>query len=123
MTKRTQIIKWLCHALSLSPEEITEVFYFDRINNVFFSIHIADYFLVDDNLESDTAVKSSYSNNNVKLIIEWIKRIENDDVSIVEIPRKQLTSNKKQRLEAGKFLEKWDVDINKASICELDWLL
>ena len=98
MKKKKEIIKWLCHAFSLSMEKIDEVFYFDRSNTTFFSIHIADYFLVDDTLEADTADKSSHHNGNVKLITEWIKRIENDDPAIIEIPRLQLASNKKQDL-------------------------
>jgi hypothetical protein len=99
-------------------EKIDEVFYFDRSNATFFSIHIADYFLVDD-----TADKSSHHNGNVKLITEWIKRIENDDPAIIEIPRLQLTSNKKQRSEAEKFLLKWEINVQEASICDLDWML
>jgi hypothetical protein len=82
-----QIENWLKIGLSQSPNKISETFYFDKRDNQFFSILITDYFLFDEGFKINKNTSSNYSDVNLKLLIDRLKRIENDSNSIIALPR------------------------------------
>jgi hypothetical protein len=82
-----QIENWLKIGLSQSPDKISETFYFDKRDNQFFSILITDYFLFDEGFKINKNTSSNYSDVNLKLLIDRLKRIENDSNSIIVLPR------------------------------------
>lgn len=70
-----------------SENEFSEIFYFDKRDNEFFSILIADYFLFTDNFEIDKNAKSSYSECELKILLDRLNRIQSNDSTIISLPR------------------------------------
>src|SRR5687767_11580651 len=86
MTRQEQILNWLMIAFSNGSKAISELFYYDRENNEFFSILVIDYFMVDQNFNILEEVTVSYSQNSIKMLTNRMKRIANNDRSIISIP-------------------------------------
>lgn len=120
MNKRNRIINWIGVSLSLPENRQSEMFYFDKSQNLFFSIHIVDYFMLDENLEIDESATSSYNKKTENEIVSWIKRIEREDKLIISVPQKGLTNDSLKRIEAEKFLKELSVDIDKTQIWEVE---
>ncbi|WP_159098271.1 hypothetical protein [Aquimarina sp. Aq78] len=92
---------------------MNESFYFDKINNEFFSILVTDYFMLDDNLDVAKNTTTSYSNSNQSELVNRIKRIENEDKNIISIPR--LTDKERKDL-LTEFLQTIDNSEEKERI-------
>ncbi|WP_299888821.1 hypothetical protein [uncultured Lacinutrix sp.] len=120
MNKRNRIINWIGFSLSLPENRQSEMFYFDKSQNLFFSIHIVDYFMLDENLEIDESATSSYNKKTENEIVSWIKQIEREDKLIISVPQKGLINDSLKRIEAEKFLEGLSVDIDKTQIWEVE---
>ena len=73
--------------IAQSPYILNESFYFDKINNEFFSILVTDYFMLDENLEVAKNTTTSYSKSNQGELVNRIRRIVNEDEDIISIPR------------------------------------
>ena len=73
--------------IAQSPYILNESFYFDKINNEFFSILVTDYFMLDENLEVAKNTTASYSKSNQGELVNRIRRIVNEDEDIISIPR------------------------------------
>ena len=116
MNQETQILNWLVIGISQSPYSLNESFYFDKLNNEFFSIIITDYFMLDENLNMAKNTSSSYTSNNQNELVNRINRIENKDVYIVSIPH--LTSKERKEL-LNQFLESIDDPREKERIQQL----
>ena len=116
MNQETQILNWLVIGISQSPYSLNESFYFDKLNNEFFSIIITDYFMLDENLNIAKNTSSSYTSNNQNELVNRINRIENKDVYIVSIPH--LTSKERKEL-LNQFLESIDDPREKERIQQL----
>ena len=91
--------------ISQSPNSLNESFYFDKINNEFFSILVTDYFMLDENLDVAKNTTTSYSQGNQSELVNRIKRIENKDKDIISIPR---LTNKERKGLLTEFLESID---------------
>ncbi len=87
MNKETQILNWLAIGLSQPPNSLNESFYFDKKSHSFFSILMMDYLLLDECLNKAKNTTSSYSESTQNKLIAFIKRIENNDLKIISIPR------------------------------------
>ncbi|WP_405223817.1 hypothetical protein [Dokdonia sp. Asnod1-B02] len=120
MNKRNRIINWIGVSLSLPQNKQSEMFYFDKSQNLFFSIHIVDYFMLNENLEIDESTTSSYNKKTENEIVSWIKRIELEDKRIISVPQKGLTDETRKKIEAEKFLDDLSVDIDKTKIWEVE---
>ena len=81
-------------------DRINETYYFDKLCNQFFSIFITDYFLLEE--EPDTNIQSPYSDKDLRLLKDRVNRIESKDSSIIYIPRLSI-NERKQIIE--EFLE------------------
>ena len=121
MDQRTRIINWIGISLSIDPGNLTESFYFDRRSQTFFSVHVADLFMLNEDLELDVAVSDiSYSEKEITELIHWIKRIDGDDQDIVFIPKKGISDQALREEEASAFFEALNIDVSKVQFWEVD---
>lgn len=120
MENKDRVINWIRMSLSQDPHSLTESFYFDRTKQLFFSIHVVDYFMLTDDLEIDPAASVSYSDKSQQEIVAWIKRLERNDVSILKVPQKGITDDKLQEIEAIEFIEKHHIDVSSARTWEVE---
>jgi hypothetical protein len=107
MTTQEQIYNWLIAGLQQSPTKFSEVFYYDRRDNQFFSILITDYLLFDKNGELAADIVTNYSQNTLTLLTDRIRRI-NIDNRVIGIPRLGDIE--------GDYLEQADTFLNLNSI-------
>lgn len=123
-TKREQIENWLVIGFTQPIEKISEVFYYDKRDNLFFSILISDYFHFDENYKVPENATSSYSKNILLLLADRMKRIENNDKSIIALPRfgelteKNDMENISERIDS--FINLNAISIDNSSVWEID---
>ncbi|TWI80572.1 hypothetical protein IQ13_3251 [Lacibacter cauensis] len=86
------IKNWLTTAFEEPVDRINETYYFDKLYNQFFSIFITDYYLLEE--EPDTNIQSPYSDKDLQLLKDRVNRIESKDSSIVYIPRLSIDERK-----------------------------
>ncbi|EZH75906.1 hypothetical protein ATO12_03695 [Aquimarina atlantica] len=118
--KRERFINWIGVSLSLPEDRLTEIFYFDKKTNLFFTIHVADYFMLNEDFEVDEAVTTSYNKKTEDEIVTWIKRIENEDKQIIRVPQKGLTDKTLKRIEAKNFLNGLSIEMDELQIWEIE---
>ena len=87
MSKQEQIYNWLTTGLQQPSERLSEIFYYDKRDNQFFSILVTDYFIFDENLNVAKATTTNYTKENLEILIDRIRRIENKDAAIISLPR------------------------------------
>ena len=118
MTTQEQIYNWLITGLRQSAVRFSEVFYFDKRDNQFFSILMTDYFLFDKNGDLVQDATSSYSENTLKLLADRIRRI-NIDTNVIALPR--LGDNEDDYLQkAETFLNLNSINIDESTIWEVE---
>ncbi len=118
MDKKDHIIGWLRMVLSLEPGRLTETFYLDKKKQIFFSIHFADYAMFTEDLEIDPAVSTGYSQESEQAILDWFRRLDNNDSSIVRVPQRGITDRNLREIEANEFIRQHNVDLETAFIWE-----
>ena len=94
MTPSTQILNWLTIGFEQSTGSLTENFYYDKRDSEFFSIMAVDYFMLDEEMNVASNVTTNYSKTQENSLVDRIKRIENNDPSIISIPRVSLDDRK-----------------------------
>ena len=87
MSKQEQIYNWLTTGLQQPSDRLSEIFYYDKRDNQFFSILVTDYFIFDENLNVAKATTTNYTKEDLEILIDRIRRIENKDVAIISLPR------------------------------------
>jgi hypothetical protein len=87
MTKQEQIYNWLTTGLQQPADRFSEIFYYDNRDNEFFSILVTDYFMFDENLNVAKDTTTTYTKENLEILTDRIRRIEDKDVSIISLPR------------------------------------
>ena len=118
--KRERLLNWIEIPLSFPVGRLTETFYFDKKTNLFFSIHIIDFFMLNEDYEIAEDVTTSYNKETENDIASWMKRILNEDKQIIEVPQKGLTDETLKKIEAEKFLNGLSIDLDKAEIWEVE---
>jgi hypothetical protein len=123
ITKEEQIENWLRIGLSQPQDRLSEIFYFDRRDNQFFSILVADYFHFDENYNIPKNAVSSYPESTLIVLADRMKRIENVDKSIITLSRTKKGEDStdeylNRKMEA--FLNLNSIDITTATIWEVD---
>ncbi len=86
MSVSNQVREWLHIALTEQVDRINESYFFDRQDSEFYSVFITDYFLTDPNSANDFP-NSPYSKDEIAILSARMDRQENNDPSIVIIPR------------------------------------
>lgn len=94
MTPSTQILNWLTIGFEQPTGSLTENFYYDKRENEFFSIMAVDYFMLDEEMNVSNNVTTNYSKTQENSLVDRMKRIENNDPSIISIPRVSLDDRK-----------------------------
>lgn len=118
MTTQEQIYNWLIAGLQQSPTRFSEIFYYDRRDNQFFSILMTDYFLFDKNGEIASDVVTSYSQKTLALLTDRIRRV-NIDNTVIGVPR--LGDIEGDYLEqADTFLNLNSINIEASSIWDVE---
>ena len=124
ISKNDQVRNWLTIGFLQTTDKISEVFYFDKKNNEFFSILITDYFLFDDDLNLAKDTTTTYSEETLKILIDRIKRIENKDKTIIPLPRLENHENGNDidyiSLKIDKFLKSNLIIIDTVTIWETE---
>ena len=87
MSKQEQIYNWLTTGLQQPSDRLSEIFYYDKRDNQFFSILVTDYFIFDENLNVAKATTTNYTKEDLEILIDRIRRIENKDAAIISLPR------------------------------------
>jgi len=118
MTTQEQIENWLIVGLQQSPLKFSEVFYYDKRDNQFFSILITDYLLFEKNGDLSKEATSTYSENTLKLLADRIRRI-NIDANIIALPR--LGNTEEDYLQqAERFLNLNSINTDESTIWEVE---
>src|ERR1700761_8860273 len=86
---------WLVKMAFSEPiNRLTEMFYQVRRDKTFYSVHVADYFIFNEDLTIDENTRSSYSKQTIELLSDRIKRWEIKDPSILSVNRISLEERK-----------------------------
>jgi len=122
-TSEEQIYNWMKIGLLQPSERLSELFYYDKRDNQFFSILVSDYFHFDEDYNVPENASSSYPENILKLLADRMKRIENDDKSIIPLSRTNREENTNddyldQKIET--FLNLNSINIKTVTIWDVD---
>lgn len=124
MSRQEQIYNWLTTGLQQPADRFSEIFYYDKRDNEFFSILVTDYFMFDENLNVAENTTTTYSKENLETLIDRIRRIENKDVSIISLPRLGNYQNTADTefisLQIDSFLNLNSINIETATIWEVE---
>ena len=124
MTRQEQIYNWLKTGLQQPSDRFSEIFYYDKRDNEFFSILVTDYFMFDENLNIAKDTTTTYTKKDLKTLIDRIKRIESKDVEIISFPRLGNSANLdntefiSQQIES--FLNLNSINVQTATIWEVE---
>lgn len=120
MTRQEQIHNWLITGLRQSADRLSEIFYYDKRDNEFFSILVTDYFMVDENLNIAKNTATNYTKQNLETLIDRIRRIEKQDITIIALPRLGNSTNASDTTfisqQADSFLSLNSISIETATI-------
>lgn len=119
-TNREQTENWLKIGLGQADNYFTEVFYFDKRDNQFFSIVITDYFLFDDRFVMNEKTSSDYSDATLKLLADRMQRIENMNNSILGVPKFGKLTEEELISKMDSFLNLNAIDLESASVWEIE---
>jgi hypothetical protein len=122
-TLEEQIYNWIKIGFLQPSERLSELFYYDKHDNQFFSILVSDYFHFDEDYNVPENASSSYPENILKLLADRMKRIENDDKSIIPLSRTNKEENTNddyldQKIET--FLNLNSINIKTVTIWDID---
>jgi hypothetical protein len=124
MTKQEQIHNWLTTGLQQPADRLSEIFYYDKRDNEFFSILVTDYLMFDENLNIAKDTTTTYTKENLETLIDRIKRIESKDVTIISLPRLGNSANVDDTefisQQAESFLNLNSINIETAKIWEVE---
>lgn len=81
-------------AFSEPVNSLMETFYYDKRDKEFYSIHVADYMLLNEDLSLNENVESSYTDGIAALIADRIRRADREDEQIVTVPRLEVEARK-----------------------------
>lgn len=120
MEKKRRIYNWIITGLCQSPNWFSEIFYFDKRDEQFFSILVTDYFLFDEDFSPADGVQSTYSESTIGLLADRMRRMhEEDDNSIIALPRDGEGLDDYQE-RARSFLNLNAIDLEKATIWNIE---
>ncbi len=120
MTKREITQNWLTTGFQQPTNRLSEIFYFDKRDNEFFSILVTDYFLFDSELNLSKDTTSTYSSTTLLTLTDRMQRIEKKDTSIIDIPRLGDNRNVDINKEVEMFLSTHHIDIDTVTIWETE---
>ena len=124
MTLQKEIHNWLITGLKQPADRLSEIFYYDKRDKEFFSILVTDYFMFDENLNFAKGTTTTYTTKNLETLIDRIRRIENEDITIIPLPRlgSSLNADNTEFIsqQADSFLNLNSINIETATIWEVE---
>jgi len=124
MSRQEQIHNWLTTGLKQTADRFSEIFYYDKRDNEFFSILVTDYFMFDEDLNVAKDTTTTYTKENLETLIDRIRRIENKDVTIISLPRLGNSTNTADTefisQQTDSFLNLNSINIETATIWEVE---
>jgi hypothetical protein len=88
MSKQEQIYNWFNNWTSTTIQiDFRKYSIMIKETIEFFSILVTDYFIFDENLNVAKATTTNYTKEDLEILIDRIRRIENKDVAIISLPR------------------------------------
>jgi hypothetical protein len=120
MTDKETIINWLRIGLQQPESRLSEIFYFDKRDNQFFSVLVTDYFLFDSELNLAENTTSGYSEKSLKTLRDRIIRIDKNDLSILAIPRLGQKTEIGIQEQIKSLLQINSIDLGTVTIWETD---
>jgi hypothetical protein len=118
MTNKEVLRNWLTTGLRQSTQSISEFFYFDRRDNQFFSILVTDYFLFDDEWNIGKGVTSTYSKKSLDTLQDRVRRIVNNDLGIVAVPKLGNIDARDIQRQIELFLQSNSIALEEVTIWE-----
>ena len=110
--------------LQQPADRLSEIFYYDKRDNEFFSILVTDYFMFDENLNIAKDTTTTYTKENLDILIDRIKRIESKNVAIISLPRLGNSANVDNTefisQKAESFLNLNSINIETATTWEVE---
>jgi hypothetical protein len=120
MEKEKRIYNWIIAGLRQSPNWFSEIFYFDKRDEQFFSILVTDYFLFDEDFSPADGIQSTYSESTIELLADRMRRMhDEDDTNIIALPRCGEGLDDYQE-KADSFLNLNAIDLEKATIWDIN---
>ena len=120
MTDKQELFNWLTIGFKQSPEGHSELFYFDKRDNQFFSLLVTDYFLFDDKLNLAKDTSSTYSLKSLNSLQDRVKRLDSNDKSVLAIPRLGEINAEEIQKQIEQFIETNDIDLDTVTIWETE---
>jgi hypothetical protein len=120
MTNKETILNWLTTGFQQPPDRLSESFYYDKRDDQFFSVLLTDYFLFDDELNLAKDTTSTYSKKSLESLQDRIKRIENNDLNILSIPRLGQMDGKEIKTQMNLFMQTSNIDLDTVTIWETE---
>ena len=124
MNRQEQTYNWLTTGLQQPADRLSEIFYYDKRDNEFFSVLVTDYFMFDENLNIAKDTTTTYRKENLETLVDRIKRIENKDFTIVSLPRLGNSGNVDDiefiSRQVDSFLNLNSIDVETAAIWEVE---
>lgn len=93
MNREHQILNWLSIGMTQSPGAMSELFFYDREDHLFFSLLFTDFWMLDEDLEVAKDVTTAYTSEVQDALIKKVKKVVQEDEDILTIPR--LTSSER----------------------------
>lgn len=110
---------WIQYAVQQSTDEQSELFYFDKKNNEFFSILSIDNYLFDKKLNSIPGISLYYTTEELSQLKERFKKIKSKKNSIIVLPRKGIQSDPSELTAIiDTFLSVHKIDLKTCSLSE-----
>jgi len=116
MTNKDTLLNWLTTAIQQPVDRLAEFFYYDKNEDQFFSILVTDYFLFDNELNLANDTSSTYTKKSLTSLQDRIRRIQNNDLNVLAIPRLGQLEETELQEQVNLFLQVNHIDLNTASI-------
>ena len=114
--EKQHLINWLKIAIQQPIDNDVETFYFDKKTNCFFSITLLEKLLVDKKFKIQYHLSPYFSDDELKCIQKWIKRIDRKNNSILNLPTYGIINEEELNELINQFLFKNAIRLSNATI-------
>lgn len=115
--EKQHLLNWLKIAFQQPVDNDLEAFYFDKKTSCFFSITLLEKLLVDKNFKIQYHLSPYFSDEELKSVQKWIKKIDRKNNSILKLPTYGIITEEEELNELiNQFLFKNAIRLSNASI-------
>ncbi len=120
MTNRETLLNWLTTGFKQPSDRLSELFYYDKRDDQFFSVLLTDYFLFDSELNFAKDATSTYSKKSLESLQNRIRRIENNDWNILALPRLGQMEGIEIQKQLNLFIRTSNINLDTVTIWETE---